>query len=386
MAFVREKTKSKYWHAVFTDESGRRREKSTKQTDRRKAQFIADEWENAAAKARKGELTQATILGELERMMERTTGETLGFKTTVREFFDDYLNTRKSLGRAQASIARYKSIVRSFMEVYGEERADKSLLGITPTDIQLFRDKQIEEGKSPTTVNQSINIVKAILNRACDHDLILKNPANRIERLDSTSERRETFSKQQIQSLLSSADDEWRGMVLLGYHTGIRISDASMLIWENVNLDARTLSFVQTKISRRGAKGKEPIVLPLHEDLMNWFRERPRGIGKAPVFPGLFGKGTAGYNCLTEQFRKLCERAGIKPSYGELKKGKGRRFNKLTFHSLRHTFISNLADLEVSPDVRKEMAGHSSDKTHSRYTHLSFVAKEDAIKKVPSVI
>jgi len=71
---------------------------------------------------------------------------------------------------------------------------------------------------------------------------------------------------------------------------------------------------------------------------------------------------------------------------GVEKEGKGHRFRALGFHSLRHFFVSRLANSEVSPDVRKQIVGHSSDEIHRRYTHLHLSLQQKAIAQLPSVL
>ena len=48
--------------------------------------------------------------------------------------------------------------------------------------------------------------------------------------------------------------------------------------------------------------------------------------------------------------------------------------------------VSRLANLEVLPDVRKQLAGHSSDEIHRRYVHLDLSLQAQAIGKLPSVL
>jgi site-specific recombinase XerD len=47
--------------------------------------------------------------------------------------------------------------------------------------------------------------------------------------------------------------------------------------------------------------------------------------------------------------------------------GKGRKQSSLSFHSLRHSFVSALANAGVAPDLRQKLAGHSELKSHARY-------------------
>lgn len=67
-------------------------------------------------------------------------------------------------------------------------------------------------------------------------------------------------------------------------------------------------------------------------------------------------------------------------------KGKGtRNFSKRTFHSLRHTFSSLLAERHVQEDLRMQMSGHSSRDMHQRYTHYNIEALQKAIDSIPSM-
>ena len=53
--------------------------------------------------------------------------------------------------------------------------------------------------------------------------------------------------------------------------------------------------------------------------------------------------------------------AGGYSDRGVEKWGKGRQFKTLGFHSLRHTFVSELANASVHVDVRRQISGHSDE-------------------------
>lgn len=65
---------------------------------------------------------------------------------------------------------------------------------------------------------------------------------------------------------------------------------------------------------------------------------------------------------------------------------KGRQFEALGFRSLRHSFISTLANSEVPADVRKQIVGHSSEDIHRRYVHLDLMLQQKAIANLPSLL
>ena len=54
-------------------------------------------------------------------------------------------------------------------------------------------------------------------------------------------------------------------------------------------------------------------------------------------------------------------------------------FKRLGFHSLRHTFVSELANADVPADVRRQISGHSDGEIHERYTHLALETKRRAL-------
>ena len=78
--------------------------------------------------------------------------------------------------------------------------------------------------------------------------------------------------------------------------------------------------------------------------------------------------------------------AGIDRRAGRDKTGKGRVFNRLGFHSLRHTFNSMMADAGVSIELRSKLTGHASLAMNDRYTHLADATKRRAIEAIPSLL
>lgn len=56
------------------------------------------------------------------------------------------------------------------------------------------------------------------------------------------------------------------------------------------------------------------------------------------------------------------------------------------FHSLRHTFISNLANGGVHPAVAQSLARHSTIAlTMNTYTHIVGKAEVEALSKLPNL-
>jgi integrase len=384
MAFVRKKSNSPYWQGVYIDETGVRRERSTKSESQKAALKIAEEWEWMARKARRGELTQAAILKTMGEILERTTGEPLTIQNPAKQFFKEWVREKESAGRAPSTVKRYRAILDEFVAFLGKQRASLSLSGVAPSDIVRFRDKKLKDGCSASTADQNMKILGAAFETARRRSIILSNPVQAVDPLGGQQEQREPFTDDQVRLLIRQADNAWRGMILFGYYTGIRIHDAANLTWGNIDLDAHTLTFAESKTARR-KRGNKQTTVYLHPEVLAWLGQQRKGIAKSPLFPTLKGKASGTTMGLSVQFAKLMKACSIAVPMGEKKKGKGRQLRKLSFHSLRHTFISRLANAEVSADVRMAMSGHSSDDIHRRYVHLDLSAQKAAVAKLPTL-
>jgi integrase len=386
MAYLRTIPKSPYWIACFVDTAGRETNRSTRleKSARKKAAALAmaQEWEKASRNARQGEMTQAAALKVLSRCVELATGDTLQV-CSIAQHFADHLKSRETIGKADSTVRRYRPILDGFLKFIGPKRAAASIGSISTQEVERFRDAEITAGKGGTTADYAVKVLRAVLEAARRKGLTLSNPAQAVELTAAPAEERETFTTQELRDLLDAAgDSDWQGMILVGAHCGLRIHDAANLTWECVDLAASTISFRAEKTRQRTRRST---VVFMHPQLADWLAGRAGDNARAPLFPTLAGKPTGSHGGLSNAFSRLMEKAAIRPALGDEKKGKGRRFRSKGFHALRHTMISRLAAANVSPDVRRAMAGHSSDAVHRKYVHLDVSAQRAAVENLSAV-
>lgn len=385
MASLRKRPGSSKWVCCFTLNDGERTQKSTGQTNRSKAMAVCLDWEKAANDARMGTFSEAQARKVVSNISERAGLGQLEF-ATANQFFTDWVKS-KEVTKSEGTSVRYRQIVEWFLKDLGR-RSELSLLAIRPKDVTEFRDKQIKEGKSAATANMCVKTLRAVFNLARRQGITLTNPAEAVELLPNDSGVRNVFTRQQIKDVLAVADIEWKGMVLFGVCHGLRIADAARLTWENVDSDRQLLRFVAKKTAQRNKR--RPEEYPLHPDILAYLESpelKANDNPKAVVFPRLSKMKTGGVGGLSLHFRQLMGKAGI---YAEEEsapkmKGKGRRFFSLSFHSLRHTAISEQANLGISKEVRMKLSGHKSD-IHERYTHHEIEILRREIEKVPSFL
>lgn len=371
---------SPFWAAKFRDASGRIVNRSTKRKGLREAQKVAMLWEEAARKARLGELTQAASVKLLGELMEATTGEAL--KTpTIKETFENYVATCTAEGATASTLARYKPVFRRLLEHLGKVRAAASVASLTVAELEAWQKKELEAGMSEKSLNMQAGVIRAALAGARRRGEILHNPAEALRPLKVEDSVREPFTDAQIEKLVAAAKGEfaeWRGAVLVAAWTGLRLADVAGLRWGAVNLEEGVLALTPAKTSKE-------LRLPLAEELRDYLGHMDRGIGNAPVFPELAKMKPGGGGGLSREFAKLMKRAGVVGKMGEEKKGRGRRMSSLSFHSLRHSFVSRLVNSDVPQAVRMAMAGHATEKAHRNYVHLDFAKQSEALAKLKKI-
>jgi len=376
--------KSPFWIACFngvgSDGRVRRLKRSTKTTDRKLAQRLADEWEQLEKLAGKGRLTESHCRKVIAQMYERTVGEPLHFRT-AREYLSEWVESKKNETELR-TYWKYRQTIDEFLAHAGV-KADRLLREITPTDIRSWRDALKRKGLAAPTVNDAIKTLRMPFKAAHDAGYIEINPCTknsvRPVRDDARNVEKDVFTPEQIAALIEATPNEdWKGAILCGYYTGMRLRDVADLQWNAINSE-------EQKIIVTTRKTRKDVTVPIHPQFASWLQEQTRGIAKAPVFPRLARKSGAGKSGLSMQFKRIMERAKIKGRLLREANGAGRSQSSLSFHSLRHSFNSAMANAGVSSEVRQKLTGHSSAKMNAQYTHHELEELRDAVSVIPSI-
>jgi integrase len=364
--------RSPYWYCAYTLPNGRRCLKSTKQTDRKKASDICRAWEKAAEAAGRGHLTTVQATKVLNEILE-SVGESPILQKSVRDFCLNWL-TGKQQAKKETTGRRYKKAVQEFLDSLGA-RADKPLSALTPADIEHFRDARTEQGVSAATVKLDLKLVRSVLNTARRQAFILHNPAEAIDLPLVKSHERDVFTLSDVRALLTIASPDWKTAILVGYYIGPRLGDVVSLTWSNVDLAEGVIFYTQ------GKTGGKKVVVPIHPDLeehlLKIAGDNPTGF----LCPSLGSVNISGRSGLSKQFAALMAEAGI--DQRQIQSSRNHKFSQLSFHSLRHSFSSALANLGISADVRMKLTGHKSVDVHGRYTHMQLEPLKKAIQSLP---
>jgi integrase len=370
MASIHKRKKSPYWFCAYVLPDGKRAFRSTKQTERKKAWEICRTLDKASLMARQGELTEIQMRKLLDGVLE-STGAAPSRTDTVRSFVTSWLDG-KALSVTPGTHRHYQTVLEAFLLSLGP-LADRSLSAIAPAQIAAYQNSRMTQVASGT-LTLEMKAIRSLFGTAQRLGLILHNPAVAIRLPRVRSIERETFTSAELGALLAHADPQWRTLILCGYHLGGRLADMAALRWQNVDLAAGWITYTQGKTGRR-------VGLPIHEKLLEHFLELA-GDKDGFLCPTLARARIDGNSGLTNQFRRLMQSAGVDASQVQAARNK---FSRKTFHSLRHSFVSALANAGVSPELRMKLSGHRSASVHQLYTHHEMAPLQNAIALLPRI-
>jgi integrase len=198
MASVTKKPRSKYWFACFRDLQGKQRRVSTKQTDRKKAMKIAEQYEQITQR----KLPVHTVRQTLAELAREAYGETFP-SATVRQFIEAWLKSKAPPVIAQSTHDFYRKSMLKFLEFLGPA-AELDLSAVTRKMITEFRN-QVAQKASATTTNHDLKAIKLLFRSAKRDGYIIEEPTEFVESVRKTSEgARRPFTVSEIRSVIDS--------------------------------------------------------------------------------------------------------------------------------------------------------------------------------------
>ncbi len=375
MASVHRRPGSPYFHAAFRGPDGRLVLRSTKQTERNSALAVAFEFERAVKLAKRGELVEAQARSVLSDIMARADiGERIQ-TISIEDFFRQWISTKEAR-RASSTAVRYETVVSFFLDSLGK-RAQKPLSTLVARDVDTFLDFRLKQGLAPRTVCLDIKILRTALNAARRKGLLTVNPAEAVDLPDVQGVERGTFTAEEVGMLVEASEGEWKTLIQFAYFTGARLSDCCRAEWDGVNLSNGSFSFTQGKTGQK-------ITVPLHPALLAHLESIAGTDSPTPfVMPHMANLKPGGRHGLSEGFKRIMRRAGIDC---QSVKGAGiRHVSKRTFHALRHSFASGLANAGVAQELRMKLTGHTTESVHRGYTHHELQNLREAVAKLPGL-
>lgn len=262
------------------------------------------------------------------------------------------------------------------------ERAQ--LRAVTPEMAAGFIKNLVARGMTGQRINKYLQFLRAAFAELQKTAHLAGNPFDGIKRRKQNGTSKRPLTTEEVRAAIEKAEDEIKTLLMLGAFLGLRFGDCCTLQWGEVDARRGIIRRIPRKTAYKGEAAA--VVVGIPAVLGAHLAELPRA-GRY-VVPGLAGEYLAGRAPqISNRIQEIFQAAGITTVKDGTGKGTGKRAVVLAgFHSLRHFYISTLAQAGAPMGVLQKLAGHGSPIMTDHYLHLTPEAARLTAEKMPALL
>src|SRR4029077_7193688 len=198
---------------------------------------------------RAGRLYESQVRKVISDLYEVATDSVLAYHT-ARSWLTGWIEEKK-VSISPHSRLKYSQIVREFL-AHLKQKADAPLQAIADGDLISFRNSLARAGHSPSTVNGALKVLRSPFHLAHRKGYIAADPCVGVGLLDDAADiEKDVFTPEQIRALVTEAQGDWKGVILCGFFTGLRLKDVTELRWESIDAGLTKIELVPHKTRRK---------------------------------------------------------------------------------------------------------------------------------------
>ena len=289
-----------------------------------------------------------------ERIRAIRHGQELPQKTKI-PYFEDIAKKYKEWAKEnklswKSDISR---IGKYLIPALGKER----LNDISSFRLEKLKSDLVKKNLAPATVRHCLVLVRQIYNKALSWDLYKgSNPIKGVK-MPSVQNQRERFlsfdEAKQLLDALSDVSSNLHDMAVISLHCGLRAGEIFNLKGQDIDAQNGIITILDPK--NKQAR-KAYMTDAVRDILTKRLTEKDKYIFQDSWHGGRI-------KAVSKKFREVVDSIG-------LNKGIEDNRQRVTFHTLRHTFASWLALQGESLLTIRELLGHKSFEMTKRYAHL----------------
>ena len=318
---------------------------------------------------------------------------------TISEYFEGWIKAKEKTVK-ETTIRTNKILFKIASGIVidgnGNTFGNLKIVDIEAQNIRDVQDKMIQAGKSTRTVNDTVSLIKGILQCAVDVDRIITwNPAAGVKRIRRTEPAaRDTYHRaltiEETKAFFKAAKDReswYYNLYCFLIDTGLRCGEAGAI--QNSDISGKVIHV--SKTVTRTAEGTYRIgdeaktkagtrdipIRPLARQAIDGQREINRLLnnGITGINDTLF-KSPRGYllsdTVVNQDIARICKAAGIE---------------KFTAHAFRDTFATRCVESGMQPKTLQEIMGHTDiAMTMNLYAHVMEETKVSQMQAVKIAI
>jgi site-specific recombinase XerD len=249
---------------------------------------------------------------------------------------------------------------------------------VRPADLRRFLADEATRRPAPSSQARTVAALKCFFRFLLENEQIERDPAQVLRTPRKREALPDVLNRRELTRLLETVeqDDVWerkhdgkrerdRLLLALLAYAGLRRSELLGLDWTDVDLERRLLKV-------RTAKGGRQRIVPIHPALEPLFVDylRVRAHDPEPaLFVGVQGRRLS-QTIMTQTFLRYARAAGVTER------------KRVTPHTLRHVFASELLRAGANLRQIQELLGHKHLDSTQRYTRVTAHELRGAVKRL----
>jgi site-specific recombinase XerD len=278
---------------------------------------------------------------------------------------------------ADLTCSAYERDIRACLRFLRENRTDDLGL-VRPPDLRAFLAEEAKRRPAVGSQARTVAALKCFFRFLVENEYLDRDPAHVLRTPKKREVLPDVLDRRELTRLLEvvERDDVWerhfagkrerdRLLLALLAYAGLRRGELLGLDWDDVDLERRLLRV-------RKAKGGRQRTLPIHPALEPLFTDYLRFRVRDPepaLFTGVQGRRLS-ITILSQTFRRYAQAAGVTER------------KRVTPHTLRHVFASELLRAGANQRQIQELLGHKHLDSTQRYTHITGHELRGAVKRL----
>ncbi|HVG41907.1 MAG TPA: tyrosine-type recombinase/integrase [Chitinophagaceae bacterium] len=289
---------------------------------------------------------------------------------TVIQPFIEYLKFEKRFSRH--TIISYQTDLTAFFDYLQLTFGNTPLSDISHTFIRSWLASLKEEGITAKSINRKISTLRSFFKYEMKRGTLPQSPMGKVIAPKAEKRLPQFVADKDMATLFNHVEftPDWKGkterlLLLLFYHTGMRLSEAIGLKEGGINFSNSTIKVL--------GKGNKERILPVSRELI---KELQHYLSEKKTIQGAADLETL---FITDKGKTLAPRN----VYSSVKKYLSliTTIEKRSPHILRHTFATHLMNNGADLNAVKELLGHSSLAATQVYTHNTIEKLKNIHKK-----
>jgi integrase len=310
--------------------------------------WASEGWTPEAAQNKRHDLLEQDRAGKYKPKKERKADQ-LTFGELMEKHYLPWAHEHKR--HAFGDSSRYTHWLKARL-------AAKALKDISPLDLERLKKEMREVGKSEATIRHVLCIVRQAFNKAVVWRLWRgENPCKGVSFPTPNNARQRFLTQEEAARVLESLrlrSDQVARIATISLYGGLRLSEVLGLTWSNVDF-ANGIIFVQDSNNRES----RPIFIT--DPIKQILAELTPGNPDDPLFKTKTGNPV----------QQLSKSFGATVKELKLNEGISDPRERVSFHTLRHTYASWAVMAGVPLYIVGKAIGHRTLSMTQRYAHLA---------------